>query len=92
MGAPGYVVAALGVLATRHIAAERRRAAGLDRAHHLQLCVAHVSAVGVTPSGAEVAEDIGDLESRALHERTWLLRCVRGWGRWRATVQSSEER
>jgi hypothetical protein len=50
-------VAALGVLATRHIAAERRRAAGLDRAHQLQLCVANVPAVGLKPSGAEVAED-----------------------------------
>ena len=69
-------VAALGVLATRHIAAECRGAAGLDRAHHLQLCVAHVSAVGVTPSGAEVVEDIRDFQSGALHECAQLLRRI----------------
>jgi hypothetical protein len=30
--------------------AKRRRAAALDRAHHLELAEAHVTAVGVTPS------------------------------------------
>src|SRR5262249_51777533 len=48
--------------------------AGQDRVHHLQLCVAHVSAVGLKPSGAEVAEDVRDFESRALHGRARLLR------------------
>jgi hypothetical protein len=64
------------VLAARDIATKRRGTAGLDGAHHLQLRVAHVTAVGVTPSGAEVAEDLGDLQSRTLHECVRLLRWV----------------
>src|SRR5262249_59795065 len=61
------------VLTTRDVAAKRRGAAGLDRVHHLQLCVAYVAAVGLTPSGAEVAEDIRDFQSGALHECAQLL-------------------
>src|SRR5690349_6459726 len=45
------------VLAARDMAAERRRAAALDCAHHLQLVETDVSAVGFTPSGTVVAED-----------------------------------
>jgi hypothetical protein len=66
-------VGALRVLAARDIAAKRRRAADLDGTHHLQLCVADVAAIGITPSGAEVAEDIGDLESGTLHKSVRLL-------------------
>ena len=55
-------MAALAVLAARNVAAERRRAAALDCTHHLQLAEAHVPAVGVTPSGAVVAEDVRDLD------------------------------
>src|ERR1700745_904872 len=44
------------VLAARDMAAERRRAAALDCAHHLQLVEADVSAVGLTPSGTVVAK------------------------------------
>ena len=62
-------MATLGVLAACDIAAKRRRAAGLDGAHHLQLCVAHVAAIGITPTRAEVAEDVRDLQSGTLHER-----------------------
>src|SRR5215510_16130209 len=51
------------VLATRNMAAERGRAAALDRRHYLQLVEAHVSAVGLTPSGAVVAENIRDLQT-----------------------------
>ena len=40
------------VLAARDVAAESRRAAALDGAHHLHLGKAHVAAVGFTPSGA----------------------------------------
>jgi hypothetical protein len=68
-------VRALGALAARSIAAKRRGPAGLNRAHHLQLCVADVAAVGVEPSGPEVAEDIGDFQSGTLHERARL--CAR---------------
>ena len=56
-------MATLGVLAARDITSKRRRAAGLDGAHHLQLCVADVAAIGITPSGTEVAEDICDFQS-----------------------------
>jgi len=70
-------MATFGVLAARNIAAKRRRAAGLDRAHHLQLCVADVAAVGVAPSRAEVAEDVRDFQSGPLHESDRLLRAVR---------------
>ena len=55
-------MAALPVLAARDVAAERRRAAALDCTHHLQLAEVHVPAVGVTPSGAVVAEDVRDLD------------------------------
>ena len=55
------------VLAARDMAAERRRAAALDRAHHLQLVEADVSAVGFTPSGTVVAEDIRDLQNWPAH-------------------------
>jgi len=68
-----YGVGALVVLAARDIAAECRGAAGLDGTHHLQLCMAHVAAVGLTPSGAEVAEDVRDFQSGTLHESVRLL-------------------
>ena len=50
------------VLAARNMASERRRAAALDGAHHLQLVEADVAAVGITPSGTVVAEDVRDLQ------------------------------
>ena len=56
------------------MAAERRGAAALDRAHHLQLIEAHMAAVGRTPSGTVAAEDVGDLQSRSSHEPAALLR------------------
>jgi hypothetical protein len=57
------------VLAARDVPAERRRAAALDCTHHLQLVEADATAVGLTPGGAVVAEDIRDLQSRARHTR-----------------------
>ena len=51
------------VLATRNVAAERGRAAALDGRHHLQLVEAHVPAVGLTPSGAVIAENVRDLQT-----------------------------
>jgi hypothetical protein len=53
-------VGAVGVLATRNMPAEGRRAAALDRAHHLELCLAHMAAVGFTPCGPNGAEDVRD--------------------------------
>ena len=60
-------VSARRVLAARDIAAEGRRAAALDGAHHLQLAEADAAAVGLTPSGTVVAEDLRDLQSRSAH-------------------------
>ena len=62
-------MAARRVLAARDMPAERRRAAALDRAHHLQLIEAHMVAVGLAPSGTVVAEDVRDLQSWPSHER-----------------------
>src|SRR5204862_5493534 len=67
-------VAARLALAARNVASERRRAAALDGRHHLQLLEADVAAVGLTPSGAVVAENIRNLQSWTGHERRVLLR------------------
>src|SRR5262249_17932163 len=67
-------VGALRVLAARDKTSKRRSATGQDRVHYLQLCVAHVATVGLEPSGAEVAEDVRDFQSGALHECARLLR------------------
>ena len=55
-------VPASGVLATRNVSTEGRRAAALDRAHHLQLQMTEMAPVGVPPSRTVVAEDIRDLQ------------------------------
>src|SRR4030088_837511 len=70
------------VLAAHDMAAESRRAAALDRRHHLQLAKADVSCISFTPSGPMVAEDIRDLQSGTSHDRRGLcrrllLRCQR---------------
>jgi hypothetical protein len=69
----GRVAAGI-VLATRHMPAESRRAAALDRAHHLQLAEADVAAVGVTPRRPVAAEDIRDLQQWPGHGRRALRR------------------
>src|SRR6516164_1155647 len=61
------------VLAAHDVPAEGRRAAVLDRAHHLELAEAHVPAVGVTPNGAVVAEDIRDLQGWTTHEGSGVM-------------------
>jgi hypothetical protein len=55
------------VLAARDMSAERRRAAALDGAHHLELEQADVTAVGMTPRGPVVSEDVRDLQSWTGH-------------------------
>ena len=55
------------VLAARDVSAEGRRAAALDGAHHFELEQAHVTAVGMTPRGPVVTEDVRDLQSWAGH-------------------------
>ena len=58
------------VLAAHDVPAEGRRAAALDRAHHLELAEAHVPFVGLTPSGPVVAQDIRDLQGcRPMRDR-----------------------
>ena len=62
------------VLTARNMAAESRRAAALDRAHGLELAEADMAAVGVTPSGPVIAEDVRDLHSWTGHGWRRLLR------------------
>ena len=57
------------VLAARDMPAEGRRAAALDRRHHLQLLKAHVAGVGLAPCRSVVAEDIRDFQNRPPHDR-----------------------
>ena len=64
-------MAARCVLTARDMAAERRRAAALDRAHHLRLIEAHMPAVGFTPSRTVVAENVRDLQSWSSHGRRY---------------------
>jgi len=66
-------VAARFILTARNVAAEGRRAAALDRAHRLELAEAHMAAVGATPSGPVIAEDVRDLHGWTGHG--W--RCLR---------------
>ena len=65
------------VLAARDMAAERRRAAALDRRHHLQLAEADMAGIGLTPCRAMAAEDIRDLQSRTRHARRAFRRAAR---------------
>jgi len=67
-------VAAGLVLATRDMPAERRGATALDRAHHLQLVEADVTAVGLAPSRPMVAKDIPDLQRWPPHHCSGLRR------------------
>jgi hypothetical protein len=62
-------MAARRVLAACDVAAERRRATALDRAHHLQLVEAHMAAVGLAPRGTVLAEDVRELQDGSNHGR-----------------------
>src|SRR5499427_10515811 len=55
-------VGALVVLAARDMAAERCRAAVLDRRHHLELAEADMAGVGLAPRRAMAVEDIRNLQ------------------------------
>jgi len=62
-------VSAALVLAAPDNAAERRRKAALDRAHHLHLAEADVAGIGLAPRRPVVAEDIRDLQLWTRHGR-----------------------
>src|SRR5262244_3486374 len=55
-------IGALVVLAARDMAAERCRAAVLDRRHHLELAEADMAGVGLAPRRSMAAEDIRNLQ------------------------------
>src|SRR6266699_2519182 len=60
-------MAALLVLTARDMAAERCRAAVLDRRHRLELAEAHMAGIGLTPCRSMAAENIRDLQRRTRH-------------------------
>ena len=62
-------MAARRVFAACDVAAERRCTASFDCTHHLELVEAHMAAVGLTPSGTVIAEDVRDLQSWSNHNR-----------------------
>ena len=65
------------LLAARDMPAERRRAAALDRRHHLQLVEAHMAGIGLTPCRSMAAEDIRDLQSWTRHAAPRFRRAAR---------------
>jgi hypothetical protein len=60
------------VLAASDMPAENRRAAALDRRHHLQLAEAHMAGIDFAPCRSMVAKDIRDLQSWTRHRRSAL--------------------
>jgi hypothetical protein len=79
------------------MAAESRRAAALDRAHHLHLVEAHMAGIGTTPSRSVVAKDIRNLQNWTRHDRRGLCgRIVLGLillgHQWREAIQRAHDR
>ena len=54
--------------AARDVPAESRRAAALDRAHHLELAKAHMPGMGAAPRRSVIAEDVRDLQPWTGHD------------------------
>src|ERR1700674_3515678 len=65
-------MAALVVLAARDMAAERCRAAALDRRHHLELAEADMAGIGLAPRRSMAAEDIRSLQPWTRQQRRVL--------------------
>src|SRR5713226_455973 len=65
-------MAALVVLTARDMAAERRRAAALDRRHHLELAEADMAGIGLAPRWSMAAEDIRNLQPWTRQQRRAL--------------------
>ena len=81
------------VLAARDMPAERRRAATLDRRHHLQLAEADMAGVGLTPRRSVAAEDIRDLQSGTHHAGRALGRRLGPLGgQQRETIERTDDR
>ena len=88
-------VGALVVLAARHMAAERRRAAVLDRTHDLHLAEAHMAGIGFAPRRPVVAEDIRDLQRWTGHGAVTPsagLSCSSLWLSWASCGAATEGR
>src|SRR2546423_15714883 len=64
------------LLAARDMTAERRRAAVLDRRHHLQLAEADMAGIGPAPRRAVAAEDVRDLQRWTRHPRVGVRRAA----------------
>src|SRR5436853_7623398 len=64
------------VLAARDMTAERRRAAVLDRRHHLELAEADMAGIGPAPRRAVAAEDVRDLQRWTRHARVRVRRAA----------------
>ena len=80
------------LLAARDMTAEGCRAAALDGAHHLELEQVHVTAVGMTPRGPVVAEDVRDLQNWTGHGDPLLRRLVLLLRhQWREPVQRAHD-
>src|SRR5712664_2802433 len=67
-------MAALVVLAARDMAAERCRAAVLDRRHHLELAEADMAGIGLATCWSVAAQDIRDLQRWTGQDRGPLCR------------------
>ena len=65
------------LLAARDMPAECRRAAALDRRHHLQLAEADMAGMGPAPCRAVAAEDVRDLQRWTRHEKPRVRSAVR---------------
>ena len=65
-------IGAVRVLAARDMAAERCRAAVLDRRHHLELAEAHMAGIGLAPCRTMIAEDIRNLQPWTRQQRRAL--------------------
>src|SRR5678815_313620 len=80
------------VLAAHDMAAESRRAAALDRRHHLQLAETDMTGIGLPPCRAMVAEDIRDLQGGTSHDRRGLCRRLLLRCQWSEPIQRAHDR
>src|SRR5262252_1686236 len=65
-------IGAVRILAARDVPTEGRRAAVLDRRHHLELAEADMAGVGLAPRRSMAAEDIRNLQLWTCQQRRAL--------------------